>query len=67
MKFSFKDFFSKCDQIHSFLGLTEEILDGKLHILCSKTCFDIPSYIRSTLADVHVNLHESLLFMKIYS
>ena len=46
---------------------TKAILDGKLHILCSETCFDIPSYFRSTLADVHVNLHESLLSMKIYS
>ena len=31
LKFSFKDFFSKCDQIRSF---TEEILNGKLHFLC---------------------------------
>ena len=30
MKFSTKDFFSKCD--HTF---TEEILNGKLHFLCS--------------------------------
>ena len=29
MKFSIKDFFSKCDQIRSFL-FTEEILNGKL-------------------------------------
>ena len=29
MKFSIKDFFSKCDQI------TEEILNGKLQFLCS--------------------------------
>ena len=29
MKFSIKDFFSKCDQIK----FTEEILDGKLHFL----------------------------------
>ena len=32
MKFSIKDFFSKCDQIRTF---TEEILNGKLHFLCS--------------------------------
>ena len=32
MKFSIKDFFSKCDQIYKF---TEEILNGKLHFLCS--------------------------------
>ena len=31
MKFSIKDFFSKCDQI----TFTEEILNGKLHFLCS--------------------------------
>ena len=32
MKFSIKYFFSKCDQIRS----TEEILNGKLHFLCSQ-------------------------------
>ena len=38
MKFSVKDFFSKCDQIRSFLKkFTEEILNGKLHFLCSGT------------------------------
>ena len=31
MKFSIKDFFSKCDQIQ----FTKEILNGKLHFLCS--------------------------------
>ena len=31
MKFSIKDFFSKCDQII----FTEEILNQKLHFLCS--------------------------------
>ena len=36
MIFSIKDFFSKCDQILSFFAhLTEEILNGKLHFLCS--------------------------------
>ena len=47
MKFSIKDFFSKCDQIRSFVNVTksavsadlvtftEEILRGKLHFLCS--------------------------------
>ena len=40
MKFFIKDFFSKCDQIRSFLRtalvtFTEEILNGKLHFLCS--------------------------------
>ena len=35
MKFSIRDFFSKCDQIRSFfpdlVTFTEEILNGKLH------------------------------------
>ena len=31
-KISIKDFFSKCDQIR-----TEEILNGKLHFLCSES------------------------------
>ena len=38
MKFSNKNFFSKCDQICRKLDLTaftEEILNGKLHFLCS--------------------------------
>ena len=39
MKFFIKDFFSKCDQVYSFLPdlvtFTEKILHGKLYILCS--------------------------------
>ena len=39
-KFSIKDFINKCDQIRSFLQIssrfTEEILNGKLHFLCSE-------------------------------
>ena len=39
MKFSIKDFFSKCDQIRRFLvtlvTFTEEVLNGKLYFLCS--------------------------------
>ena len=41
MKFSIKDFFSKCDQTAIFWGFvtfTEEILIGKLHFLCSGSC-----------------------------
>ena len=38
MKFSIKDFFSKCD-----FTFTEEILDGKFHFLCSET-YDTPSH-----------------------
>ena len=46
IKFSVKNFFSKCDQIHrkrkkllSYLDVTftEEILNGKLHFLRSET------------------------------
>ena len=49
MKFSIKDFFSKCDQIRSFLRIfftfTEETLNGKLQFLCCACWFDIrPSY-----------------------
>ena len=36
MKFSIKDFFSKCGQIPADLfTFTEEILNQKLHFLCS--------------------------------
>ena len=38
MKFSIKDFFSKCKQIQKtadLLTFTEEILNGKLHFLCN--------------------------------
>ena len=39
MKFSIKDFLSKCDQVRSFYAdlvtFTEEILNEKLHFLCS--------------------------------
>ena len=39
MKFSTKNFFSKCDQILKFFAdlvtFTEEIFNGKLHFLCS--------------------------------
>ena len=38
MKFSVKDFFSKCDQIFLTVDLvkfTEKILNRKLHFLCS--------------------------------
>ena len=40
MKFSIKDFFSKCEKIRNFLRiwshLLKKILNGKLHFLCSK-------------------------------
>ena len=45
MKFSIKDFFSKCVQIPQetadLVAFTEEILNGKLHFLCS-----VISYLR---------------------
>ena len=44
LKFSIKDFYSKCDQICSILQetaelatFTEEIVNGKLHFLCSES------------------------------
>ena len=37
MKFSIKNFFSKCDQIRTDLvTFTEEILNGKLHFFCNE-------------------------------
>ena len=41
MKFSINDFFSKCDQIRMkrMITFTEEIFNGKLHFLCSETCY----------------------------
>ena len=40
MKFSVKDFFSKCDQIRipeDLITFTEEILNENFHFLCSGT------------------------------
>ena len=40
MKFSVKDFFSKCDQIQfpsSLVTFTEKILIAKFHFLCNET------------------------------
>ena len=40
MKFSIKDFFSKCDQILSadLVTFTEKTLNGRLHSLCNDEC-----------------------------
>ena len=38
MKFSIKDFFTKCDQIRR--KFIEEIVNGKLHFLCSVNLSD---------------------------
>ena len=47
MKFFIKDFFSKCDQIHSFLQiwshLPKKSLMKNFIFLCSATSFDAPS------------------------
>ena len=51
MKFSIKDFFSKCDQIQ--ITFTEETLNGKLHLSTQYTqnC-NQPSYVRSATIPV---------------
>ena len=36
MKFSIKDFFSKCDKTADLVIFTEKIHSGKLHFLCSQ-------------------------------
>ena len=41
IKFSIKDFLSKCDQTVDFGTFTEGILNGKLHFLYSGTSFDV--------------------------
>ena len=41
MKFSIKDFFSKCDQ---------EILNGKLHFLCSGNLKNMLQFMKSKMA-----------------
>ena len=45
MKFSIKDFFSKCDQIRrkhaGLVTFTEEILNGKLHFLYSEKYLEL--------------------------
>ena len=44
MKFSIKDFFSKCDKVRGFVTFTEEIPNVKLQFLCSAI-----SYVRQNL------------------
>ena len=60
--FSIKDFFSKCDQIRSFLWIlshlvtfAEEILNGKLHFfLCSEWLlyYHQPDFLLSLLSEI---------------
>ena len=46
MKFSIKEFFIKCEKIHSFVRdlftFAEEILNGKLQFLCSHGAMQNP-------------------------
>ena len=55
MKFSITNLFSKCDQIRRII-FTEEILNGKLHFLCS--IFDNlkPFFINENKLSVILNL-----------
>ena len=46
MKFSIKDFFSKCDQIRAF---TEKIFNGKLHFLCSAVLLFLKIFVSVSL------------------
>ena len=51
MKFSIKDFFSKCDQFPAdLITFTDEILNGNLHFLCRER-----SRKSSHLDNFHVN------------
>ena len=59
MKFFIKDFFSKCDQIHSF-QLTWESLNGKLHFLC-RVHFTKLSGEEETIANKLCHSHVTIL------
>ena len=54
MKFSIKDFFSKCDQIRRFL-IDWKNLNGKLHFLCSVYTFSVE-------VDIHFIYYFTLFF-----
>ena len=44
MKFSIKNFFSKCDLIDKtadLVSFTEEIFNRKFHFLCGETCYEV--------------------------
>ena len=43
MKIFIKDFFSKCDQTADLVTFTEEILNRKLHFLCSDIFYFFPN------------------------
>ena len=74
MKFSIKDLFSKCDQIHSlihsldqinayFVIFTEEILNKKTNFLSSADDGNIDLKRKSKVSKIHV-LNLSLHFLK---
>ena len=54
MKFSIKDFFSKCDQQETadLVTFTEKILNGKLRFLCSDNCADCCLLVRKGLTGI---------------
>ena len=64
MKFSINDFLSKFDQIHrkqfpaSLMTFTEEILNGKLHFLCSANSYVHPVKTWNLTTESLINLVE---------
>ena len=67
MKFSIKDSFSKCDQNPQFpaelVTFTEEILNGKLHFLCSPNFQQIKVTI---ILISHINIFPLFIFLQIF-
>ena len=59
IKFSIKDFFSKCDQIRSFLWIWshffEKIVNGKLHFLCRASPALITLQIETSLMNKEIS------------
>ena len=62
-KFSIKDFFSKCDPA-DMVTFTEEILDGKLHFLCSRKFANWKNYLLIFAECTCDSLNESLISCK---
>ena len=63
MKFSIKDLFSKCEQIRrkDLFTFTKEILNGKLHFLCSVTSFERGLVLRLKAQNVLFTVHVTLV------
>ena len=66
IKFSIIDFFSKCEQIHSFLWLCshlpkKEIFNKKLHFVCSKWSGVLST--KSKRLQITITLHSYLNFL----